>query len=413
MTARRSPQTETPTVLGPRMSGYLSRLPEYPSKAIASIAKRSPGSVNLAIGEPWFGPPPLIETELAELSADATARGRLREYVHSHGGASLRSAIADRLAACGVPASPEANVAVTSGASHAFMLAVLGATEHGDEIIIPDPSYMLYQPVCEMLGRVARRCRTTEGFGLDLDAVRERVTARTRMIVVNSPCNPTGWLADAEDLSGLLDLGRRAGIWILHDEVYDDFTFDGARHVSVLELDPEFTVGIQINSLSKRYGVPGLRIGWIAARHELITCCVRALEHLTLSVSYIGDSLASALMRDATTGRWLRERRDDLQARRDLALVALREIVGPGRLVAPMGGLFVFLNVSDAGARLEGSDHRDAGAAVATHLAASHGLAVVPGSVYGERGADFIRLVFAVPEDVLREGLARLSRALG
>lgn len=393
----------------------ITGMPHYASKRISEAVRHDKEVISLSIGEPWFGPPRETAEILARLATNPIELAPLvNRYPESLGLLSLRSAISDRYDRLyGLAVDPNHQVLVTHGAAEAIWLSILACTEIEDEILIGDPSYMLYEALVRMLGRVPVRVKTGPqvGFCLTAEQVEEYLSPRARMLILNSPENPTGSICGTEQLQDLLALARQTGILVLHDEVYDAFAFE-AKHIPAALLDPEIT--IMTNSFSKKYGMPGWRLGWMVARRSIIELASKVHNYFALACAGVTQYVAAELLQSTRTG-------DELVANAELVrqrsrwfadeIIKLRGFTLPGGY--PKGGLFLFVNVNQLyEALVERGEvkNESPGEAVADLLLKECKIAVVPGKVYGAGGEDYIRIVVAVEQEALKEAQSRLQR---
>jgi phosphonopyruvate decarboxylase len=398
------------------MNSVLARIAPYASKRIARMARADKEFVSLSIGEPWFAPVPAAREILKQLPTDgiASASDLLSRYADGKGEDRLRELVsAHYQKRFGITINPHKNVLITHGGAQAFLLALLATTEAGDEVIVPDPTYMLYANTCSLLGRVAVRPAKSEsdGFILSTESLKASITKRTRLLVLNSPENPTGVVYAKRELHDLFQMCVGNGVLVLQDEVYDSYVLDG-EHWSCTVFDPSLAHSLQLNSMSKRYGLPGLRIGWLIANEQLIASAAKALEYISLSVSGLSHYVAERILADPELDQWIVEIREQIRLRRDSLRGAL-EVLGfafPPRGGA--GGFFLFPNVSAFADRLGGRNATGLGDAFADWLAKTAKIAVVPGSTYGSQGANHIRLVTTATLPALRTAITRFEDAL-
>jgi aspartate/methionine/tyrosine aminotransferase len=314
----------------------------------------------------------------------------------------------------------ESNILMTQGASSAFMLAVVSVTEPGDVILVPDPGYTLYAASLRILGRQAIRFRRDVKNGFRLaDSLKEASTkSGAKAVVVNSPENPTGYVWPEDEMRSIVEFCEKRDMFVLHDEVYSDFVFDGQAHhpASASPGRPqEASNVILLNSFSKRFGMPSLRMGWLRGSAPLVAAASKAQDYLTMSVSPIAESIAELIMEDNDTWPWVREQRAALQSRRDAVwsfVASHPQAFHPS--LKPSGAMFVFVDVSPIAERIGGSDQsaKQPGTVVSSFLDKEYRVATVPGVVYGAGCTAFIRIVISVEYDRLNEALDRFVALL-
>lgn len=396
------------------LSSAALNVPAYASKAASRSREGVVGRIDLSFGQPWFGPPEFLDDEMWL----AVRSGVTNRYEASGGDPELREAIAARYTDSGYSNNGWQNVMVSQGASSAFALAILTVTDPHDTVLIPDPGYTLYAESCRILGRrPARYVRNvSDGYAVFEPAVRGLEATDAKLIVVNSPENPTGYVWDRDEMLALAEYCRQRAVYLLHDEVYDDFVFDGASHLSAHGPEESSHV-VLINSFSKRYGLPSLRIGWLRASESIVRAAGRLQDYLSMSVSSINETLAHLLLRDANAKGWVARRAMELQlARDDVCSSLLGRGDHFGETYVPKGGMFLFLNVKPLADRLAygkyQTDGSSSGETVAQYLEDRALVATLPGRVYGTAGEDYIRLVLAVPPQQLERAVGRILDAL-
>jgi aspartate/methionine/tyrosine aminotransferase len=385
----------------------------YTSKAISSRAKADPGIANLSFGEPVFGPPEHLLSEIAgeDLSL-ASFLDAAKRYEDPRGSLSLRRAIAgwyqERY---GLEINPEREIMVTHGGVEAITLALLVTTGAHDKVAVSDPSYMLYARTIQTLERQPKRIvRPAGAHGYVEMLATDGQLSDVKAMIVNSPENPTGYVASMEDWARIETAAAKSGTWILHDEVYDVMDFERPHR-------PARTVGslvansILINSFSKKFGLPGLRIGWMVAPPQVIELAAKAHDYLYLGVNIQYERIAERLLSDRRKADWLGDMVCGLRHRCLTALTTLDADAGYAWPRQPLGAMFLFPDVHGLYQKLPiGYRAPDVpvGDAVARYLIEERKVAVVPGSVYGREGDNHIRLVLCTTNDIFEQAMQRM-----
>jgi aspartate/methionine/tyrosine aminotransferase len=398
------------------MNRSLLATPAHQSTRISEYAARNPGTIDLTVGLPAYGPPAAIYTAMREaLDRNGQIARDHDRYAPVRGVPALREAIADLyMRTSGMKVDPESEILITHGAAGGLWLATLTATDQGDEVLLPDPCYMLYEPIVTVLGRVPVRVPTAsaDGFRIDPDTVRSRITSRSRLMMLNTPANPTGAVLGPRVLTELADLADRYGMRIIYDEVLDAFSYE-APHVRLNTLAPE--ISISVNSLSKRFGMSGWRIGWLVAEPSFITEAAKAQTFNTLSVSNITQRACAVGLADRSTDAEVAQhvKSVEMQGRRLAAGLAAVPFIEPTPFA---GGFYLFVKVRAYAARLNPQwtqvSGQSAGNFVADHLLTAAKVAVVPGGSFGPSGNDYIRLSFPGPADGFDEAVHRIEAAV-
>lgn len=352
-------------------------------------------AVNLGQGFPDFdGPPALREALVRHLE-----RG-CNQYAPMPGVMTLREQIAikcERLYGRKVDADTE--VTVTSGGTEALFAAIAAVVRAGDEVIVLDPCYDSYEPAIELQGARAVHVPLRDGlFTVDWDRVRDAVTPRTRMIVVNSPHNPSGAVFDAADLDALSDITRDSGIFVLSDEVYEHIVFDGHEHQSVLRRPDLAERSFVVNSFGKVYHVTGWKIGFCVAPTKLSAEFRKVHQYLTFC-SFNAAQWAFADMLEQAPEHYL-ELPSFYQKKRDFFRALLAET--RFRLLPVSGAYFQLV---DYGA-ISQEDDQD----FCRRLVEQRGVAAIPVSSFYETPPrqTVIRFCFAKREETLQKAAERL-----
>lgn len=346
--------------------------------------------VRLEIGDPDL-PTPAIITRAAEEAMEQGDTG----YTQSAGLPTLREAVSAHYhATYGVTVSPE-DIVVSQGTSPAMLLVFGALLDPGDEVIVSDPCYPAYPNYVNFLGGVPVpvRVRAEEGFRFRPAEVRAAITPRTRAIMVNSPCNPTGTVLPAEDLEALASIAEEYGIWIVSDEIYHGLDFSG-RSRSILEFTDRAFV---LNGFSKVYAMTGWRLGYLIAPSVFVRPCEKIQQNFFLCANHFVQVAGTVALTRAQgeVGR-MREIYDE---RRRYLVPALRGI-GLEVLSEPTGAFYVF-----ADARRWGADSL----ALSRRILEEAFVSVAPGVDFGPGGEGFLRLSYATSLERLAEGVQRLD----
>jgi aspartate/methionine/tyrosine aminotransferase len=365
---------------------------------------------NAALGRPdvlafWFGESDEVTpSPVCEAAAASLARGETF-YGHNLGLPQLRQALAEYTSALHGPVADE-RIAVTSSGVNALMLAAQLLSGAGDEVVAVVPVWpnLTQQPT--MLGaqvrRFALRPDASGAWRLDLIALCEAITERTRVLLVNSPNNPTGWTLTRDEQRALLARCRRTGTWIVADEVYQRMWFGaGANAPSFLDLATPQDRLIVVHSFSKSFLMTGWRLGWMVLPEGVVAQVGKLIEFNTsCAPEFVQRGGMAALATADTSVPALVGR---LRGCRDLLMRELSRL--PGLTVAvPDGGLYAFLRI----------DGQSDSLALAKRLVAEHGLGLAPGVAFGPEGEGWLRWCFASREPQrLVAGVARLAGALG
>ena len=349
--------------------------------------------IHLQIGEPDFDTPANVR-EAAKAALDAGAT----HYPPFPGIPRLREAIAaDATARKGFPVEPS-NVFVTVGGKGVMLYAILGLVDPGDDVLVPDPGYPIYESLTRFVGGnpIPVPIRMQNDFRLDVDELLSLVTPRTRGLVINSPANPTGGVLTRGDLERIADLAIRHDLWVLDDEIYSRILYDGAEHVSIAALPGMAERTIVLDGFSKTFAMTGWRMGYAIVPDALVKTYGQLIINTISGVATFAQEGAV----EALNGP-----QDDVdamvvefRARRDLVVDGLNAIPGI-ECRKPLGAFYVFPSI--AGTGLSGAD-------LAERLLQEAGVCVLPGSAFGQYGDDHIRISYANSQANLTEALGRM-----
>jgi aspartate aminotransferase len=353
--------------------------------------------IHLEIGEPDFDTPPhIVEAAIEAL------RGGDTHYTPAAGLPELRAAIAEEVSRTrGIPVEPD-RVVVTPGGKPIMFFTILALAEEGAEVVYPDPGFPIYESVIRFAGAtpVPLPLREELGFAFDPDELRRLVTKRTRLVIVNSPHNPTGAVIGREVLEELAHLAQEYGFIVLSDEIYRRIVYD-VEAPSIASLPGMAERTVILDGFSKTYAMTGWRLGYGVAPRWLAEHLVRLAVNCHSCVPGFTQRAGLAALRGPqdAVDRMVAE----FRRRRDAVVAGLNSLPGV-RCAVPAGAFYVFPNVTETG--------RSA-SELARELLEQAGVAVLAGTAFGRYGEGYLRLSFANSLENLLEAIERMRRYLG
>src|SRR5438067_6193970 len=344
-------------------------------------------------GEPDFDTPEHIKAAAIEaLQAGFT------KYTPSAGIPELRAAIAEKLAADNGVTYRAGQVIVSNGAKHACYNAILATCQPGDEVIIPAPYWVSYPDMVRLVGAEPVIVPTMErnNWKMRPEDFENAMTPRTKMLIMNSPCNPTGSVYTREELETIVEVASGEDIYILSDEIYEKLVYDDAKHVSIASLSKEaYDLTITVNGFSKSYAMTGWRLGYLAAPEAVAKAVDSLQSHTTANPSSFSQRGALAALKGDQQP--VADMREEFDMRRNYMIDRLSKIPNV-TAVKPQGAFYVLLNVSQLGLTSQN---------FADRLLSKANVAVVPGAAFGDDRT--IRLSYATSIDIIKKGLDRLQ----
>ncbi|WP_033322114.1 pyridoxal phosphate-dependent aminotransferase [Streptomyces yerevanensis] len=378
------------------------RLAEFGTTIFAEMSALalSTGSINLGQGFPDTDGP----EEVREAAVRALRDGRGNQYPPGPGIPELRTAIAaHQERRYGLMYDPDTEVLVTAGATEAIAAALLALLEPGDEVIALEPYYDSYAACIAMAGgtRVPVTLRPSEGsFRLDLDELRDAVTDRTRLLLINTPHNPTGTVLTRDELTAIAALAVERDLLVVTDEVYEHLVFDKAEHIPLATLPGMRDRTVTIGSAGKSFSFTGWKVGWVTATRELVSAVRSAKQFLTYVASGPFQYAVAEALR--LPEAYFEEFRADMRAKRDLLAGGLEQ--AGFKVFRPAGTYFITTDIRPLGE----SD----GFAFCRALPERCGVVAIPNAVFydhREQGAPFVRFAFCKRTTVLEEAASRLK----
>ena len=348
----------------------------------------------LSIGEPDLPPPAaVIDTAVASL------RGGRTRYTPGQGEPAVREAIAGYLTRrSGLPVQAS-QVVCMAGTQQALFSTMSTVAETGDEVLVADPYYATYDGVVAATGAtlVPIRTRPEDGFHLTAAALEAAVTDRSRVVLLNSPGNPTGAVLSRPEVEAIGEVAERHDLWLICDEVYADLDF-GGTFCSPFDLPGLRDRSVALASISKSHALPGFRTGWAACPADLAPRLTLIAETMLFGGQpFLGDALVVALAQEHPEVTRLRE------TFRDRSAVVVRELAGSTavRVRMPEGGMFVMADIRPTG--LSGEEF-------AWRLLDEEQVVVMPGESFGDGGAGHVRIAMTVEAEVMAEACRRIDR---
>ncbi len=350
--------------------------------------------VSFSIGEPDFPTP----QHIVEAGVEALRSG-FTKYTPSAGIPELREAIAEKLRAeNGIDAEP--SEVIVTPTKHAIFMSVLALVDRGEEVIIADPSWVSYEPMVRIADAVPVPVRADEetAFRLNPEHIAEKVTNRTRMILLNYPNNPTGGVGNREEIKAICELAADRDLLILSDEIYEHIIYDAKNHSPASFPDMKGRV-ITVNGFSKTYSMTGWRLGYLHADRKLLEGIQKVQTHSITCATSFSQKAGVAALRGPKEP--VREMVSEFRKRRDLTVSKLRSMPGIS-IVEPKGAFYAFPRY----------EHDMNSEEMAEYLLDEAQVAVTPGSSFGKFGEKHFRISYATSTENLEKGLDSMKEAL-
>jgi aspartate aminotransferase len=374
----------------------LQKITESATLRISNLASelKSQGKdiISFSLGEPDFATPGhIIEAVKASLEHGDT------HYTPSPGIPELRKAIAQKLKNDNNIEVKPGSIIVTPGAKQAIFEVMLSVLQDGDDAILFDPAWVSYDPCVMLTGAKTVWVPTYPDKSFKPVNLAEYITKKTKIIVMNSPCNPTGGVYGRETLKEIADIAVDKNILVLSDEIYEKIIY-GKEHISIGSMDDMQDLAITVNGFSKAYAMTGWRLGYVSAPKEIYDRMLKLHSHsVSQATSFVQYAGIAALQGDQTC---VNDMVREFGARRDLLVKGLNKL--GIRCAMPDGAFYAFADVSEYGI----------GEKVAELLLSKAFVATTPGSAFGEEGNDFIRISYATSQERIREALRRMEAVL-
>lgn len=378
-----------------RQTKRMSQMPASGTLKMLETAKQMEKEgktiIHMEVGEPDFDTPEHIKRAAKE----ALERG-LTKYTPSLGMPELREAIADHLNTKGIGATPN-EIIVTPGAKHAIFCAIISALDPGDEIIIPSPCWT-YEGIALIAGAKVEyvETRPENGFRVEIEKVKEKLSPKTRMLLLNYPNNPTGAVIGKNEIKALADLAVDHDLWVISDEIYDCLVYDG-EHVSIASLPNMKDRTIYINGFSKAYAMTGWRLGYAFAPKELIKEMSKVQQASTSCVAQFIQFAGVAALRGPQD--FVLKMKEEYRRRRDAIVDGLNSIDG-FNCNKPSGAFYVFPSIAFG----------VSSAKLCERMLVEARVAAVPGSEFGPYGEGHVRFSYATSMQNIEKAIEKLRK---
>lgn len=377
------------------------------SRMSRELADKGHDVINLSIGEPDFDTPEFIK-EAAREAMDQN----YTHYTPVNGFAELRKAIVQKLKRDNQLDYTENQIVVSTGAKHSLANAVLSLVNPGDEVVVPAPYWVSYREIIKLAGGKPVYVEATleNDFKIKPEQLEEAITSNTKLLMINSPGNPTGSVYTKNEMSGLVEvLKKHPHVFIVSDEIYEHIIFDGT-HYSFAEFGEIKDRTVVVNGVSKGFAMTGWRIGFIAAPGEIASACNKLQGQITSGTNSIAQRASIvAFEKDPKEIVELREMKKAFLQRRDLLLSLLKEIPGM-KANTPGGAFYVFPDVSDYFGKSDGKRTIQNAKDLCMFLLDTAHVALVPGEAFGD--PDCVRFSYATSTDRIQEAAERIKEAL-
>jgi aminotransferase len=415
-----------------RISKLVHNLPHCGIQDILSLGD-IPDIIDMGIGSPHLIP----QNNIIEATCQAARSGK-HMYSEDKGYSELRIALAEKFQVQnGFPIDPEKNMIITAGTSPAIYSTILSCIDPGDEVIIPTPTYFAYDQIVRMVGGkpIHLICYEDDSFIPSQDSLTNAITSKTQMIIINTPCNPSGAVWGKSDLQMVADIATENNLLVMSDELYENFVYDDHSHFSIAAIDDMVTRTITIGGLSKSHSLAGYRIGWVIGPEKFISSYLKIHQQIAICAPVISQAAALEVLRNKefsenpVVAEFETNRNLMVERLKAIPLITARK---------PKGNLFIFANIqklinqyldnmidfihSDSGIivrnrisknLIESVNKRNSMSLITTlFLAGKAKVLATPGNMFGLGGDGFLRFSLALTAEKINNALDRLLCAV-
>ena len=370
-------------------------------RKLFDLAQNRADLISFGIGEPDFITPDHVRGAAKQAIDDGYTH-----YTPNAGFYDLREVLAHKLSEFNkIPVKAE-EVIVTAGGTQALFSSFYALLNPGDELIVPDPGFLVYGSQVLLAGGnpVYLPLREENKFQLDPVELKKLITSRTRAILLNSPSNPTGMLLGEEVLREIVKIANDYDLFIISDEMYEDIIFDGLKHISIASFPGMKERTISVFGFSKSYAMTGWRLAYLALPEALVNEMIKIQQNTAVCPNSVTQRAALyGLQHEEETKLVIENMRRAYQERRDILVKGLNEIKGFHCLI-PEGAFYAFPNISELGKSSE---------ELSMYLLDECGVVTVPGTAFGEHGEGYLRFSYATSSDMIKKGLEKIKEGIG
>jgi len=369
-------------------------------RKLFDLAQNRKDIISFGIGEPDF----ITPDHVREAAKQAIEEG-YTHYTPNAGFADLREALSQKLNDFNhIPVKSE-EVLVTSGGTQALFSAFYVLLNPGDELIVPDPGFLIYGSQVILAGGnpVFLPIREANHFQIDPNELEKMITPKTKAILLNSPSNPTGMVIKRDILEKVAEIAKKYNLFIISDELYEDILFDGRKHLSIASLPGMKERTISIFGFSKSYAMTGWRIAYIACPESLIQEMIKIQQNTAVCPNSVTQrAVLYGLQNPRETNLSINNMREAYQKRRDVIMKGFSEIDGFDCL-SPEGAFYAFPNITKTG---------KSSGELSMYLLDECGVVTVPGNAFGQYGEGYLRFSFATSVDMIQNGLEKIKEGI-
>ena len=369
-------------------------------RKLFDLAQNRKDIISFGIGEPDF----ITPDHVREAAKQAIEEG-YTHYTPNAGFADLREALSQKLNDFNhIPAKSE-EVLVTSGGTQALFSAFYVLLNPGDELIVPDPGFLVYGSQVILAGGnpVFLPIREENHFQIDPDELEKMITPKTKAILLNSPSNPTGMVINREILEKVAEIAKEHHLFIISDELYEDILFDGRKHLSIASFPEMKERTISIFGFSKSYAMTGWRIAYITCPEFLVKEMIKIQQNTAVCPNSVTQrAVLYGLQNQQETKASIEKMRAAYQERRDVIMKGLNEIDG-FECLSPEGAFYAFPNINKTGKNSED---------LSMYLLDQCGVVTVPGNAFGQYGEGYLRFSFATSVDMIKQGMEKIKEGI-
>ncbi|MEM0135053.1 MAG: pyridoxal phosphate-dependent aminotransferase [Thermoplasmatales archaeon] len=356
--------------------------------------------IPLTAGEPDFP-----TADFVNLAAKKAMDSNFTHYTASNGILPLREAISRKLKEDNNLTYDPDEIVVSPGSSPSIFLLLFALADRGEEVLIPDPAWFHYPILTGLAGEKAIRVpqRKEEGFRLAPEDIEKRITNRTRLMIVNSPSNPTGHVLSKEELEGIAGVAERNNLIIISDEIYEKILYDNHKHISMASISGMRDRTVTVNGLSKGYAMMGWRIGFAASNRELAGKMRSLLGYTVVCPGSVAQYAAVEALTSQKSKEYVKKMVATWTRRRTMVLKYVNEYHDVMNIAPPEGAFYGWIDVSGSGMT---------GKEVSMELLKEYKVGVMPGYLFGESGKNYIRISYATSDEIVEDGMKKLGRFL-